>query len=496
MAIWQDPDVYRGKHLRKIAVAIAALAFLACGGCAIPAPPPFPAATPAQVVKVTNSISAAVVRLDVAQTIYSEGKRTVERGIGSGVIIDAQGHVLTNYHVAGRAVEIYITLFSKERIPAHLVGDDHWTDLAIVQMDMDAIRAKKTSFTWAPLGDSSSVVVGQDALAVGTPYGLARTMTRGAISNTDRTFYPTRLDIDGYETGDYSNWIQMDVPINPGNSGGPLVDFNGNVIGINTRAAGQGLNFAIPINTARPVIAEILRTATPTQKGRVRRADLGLDLKPLQDLEQFYNIDVNRGVLVNSVDPHSAGDKAGVQTQDILLAINGQPINVRFPEELAAARQKIADLPIGQPCTLSLKRAKNNIELQAVTDELQGLLGDERELNAWGIAVREVTRAYANRNHLDDAVGVVVASETPDYPADLAEVRTDDVILAINGVAIKNLADLIEQYTHSVDARDPRVLLGIARSRSRLSAVMNVTYDKPATTEPISPASTMPATRP
>src|SRR5439155_14029010 len=113
---------------------------------------PFPSATPAAVVTVTKKIFPAVVRIDVAQEIYSQGKRTLQRGIGSGVIIDQAGHVLTNYHVAGRGVEIHVTLENKERVPAKLIGDDHWTDLAIVQLDMETIKQKKIPFNYAELG--------------------------------------------------------------------------------------------------------------------------------------------------------------------------------------------------------------------------------------------------------------------------------------------------------------------------------------------------------
>src|SRR6185436_8812035 len=162
---------------------------------------------------------------------------------------------------------------------------------------------------------------------------------------------------DEYETGQFANWIQMDTPINPGNSGGPLVDMTGKVVGINTRGGGQNLNFAVPIDTAREVVAQILKTATPEKKGRVERSDLGLNLKPLQDLETFYNIDINKGVLIDSVDRGSPAAKAGVRTQDILLEVNGQSVNVRFPEEIAAARKLIADLPVGSDVRLKLKRA-------------------------------------------------------------------------------------------------------------------------------------------
>src|SRR3712207_2974662 len=115
-----------------------------------------------------------------------------------------------------------------------------------------------------------------------------------------------------FRSGSFANWIQMDTPISPGNSGGPLVDMTGHVVGINTRGGGQNLNFAVPIDTAKEVVKAILATATDDKKGRVDRSDLGIDLKPLQDLESFYNIDINKGVLINNVDRNSPAMKAGV----------------------------------------------------------------------------------------------------------------------------------------------------------------------------------------
>src|SRR5258706_971814 len=159
---------------------------------------PYPSATPQAVVAVTEKVFPAVVRLDVAAEPYREGKRDLSRGIGSGVIIDEKGRVLTNYHVAGRAAEIYITLANKERVPAHLIGDDHWTDLAIVQLDMEIIKKKNISFKFAELGTSSTLVPGQDVMAIGTPFGLARTLTLAAVSNKNRPFFADTMAINGY----------------------------------------------------------------------------------------------------------------------------------------------------------------------------------------------------------------------------------------------------------------------------------------------------------
>jgi serine protease Do len=344
------------------------------------------------------------------------------------------------------------------------------------------VKHKKITFSFAPLGESNTLITGQDVMAIGTPFGLNRTMTLGIISNNERTFYPDRMTIDEYETGDFSNWVQMDTPINPGNSGGPLVDMTGNVIGINTRGGGQNLNFAIPIDAAKPVIDAILKSATAEKKGRVERSDLGLEFKPLQDLETFYDIDINKGVLVNSVDNFSPAQKAGVKSQDILLELNGKPTNVRFPEEIAGVRRMIAELPIGSDVDLAVKRGKQNLHFTAKTQKLEGAVGEEKELKIWGLSVRDVTRAYANAQQLDDDLGVVVTTMSQGYPAAKADLQSGDVIRAVNQQPATDLDEFLRLYNESIKNKDARVLLEIQRGRGRRSAVMKVAYDTTAVT--------------
>jgi serine protease Do len=444
---------------------------------------PYPSATPERVAKVTSQISPAVVRVDIAQATYKDGKQSLVRGNGSGVIIDQKGRILTNYHVAGRAIEIYVTLFDKERVPARLVGDDHWTDLAVIQMDMDAIKKQNVTFSSAELGTSGTLMVGQDVMAFGTPFGLARTVTRGSVSNTDRTFSDgqARMDIDGYETGDFSNWIQMDVPINPGNSGGPLVDLSGKVVGINTRGGGQNLNFAIPIDTAKPVIDAILTSAAPGKKGLVERSDLGFELMPMHQLEAFYDIDINKGVLINSVDRIGPYKDAGGKAQDILLAVNGQPTNVRFPEEMAAVRERIATLPIGSDVQLTIKRGKQTMTLTAKTVRLEGYLGEERAFQQWGASMREVTRPYAVNNQLDEVAGVWITSMSDGEPVERAHLQAGDVILSVNHTPVTDMAEFQKLYDDSLAKNMDRVPLEVERGREAFTAILDIKDYAPAT---------------
>jgi serine protease Do len=454
-------------------------------GTSVEKAPPFPPATPWAVVNVSRDVGLSVVRIDVAQEVFVAGKRTLRRGIGSGVIFDPRGYVLTNFHVAGRAADLYVTLATKERIPAKLIGDDHWTDLAVIQMDMNEVKKKGITFRCAKLGSSKQLLTGQDVMAIGTPFGLNRTTTLGQISNNERTFYPEEMTIDltpeeNLETGEFSNWIQMDTPINPGNSGGPLVDLDGNVVGINTRGGGQNLNFAIPIDTAKPVIAAILASAGPNKKGKVERSDLGIDLKPLQDLETFYDIDINHGVLVNSVDQNGAASKAGLRSQDILLSVNGTPTNCRFPEEIAAVRKMIADLPIGSDVDLEIKRGKKTIKLAAKTLRLESVFGEEKELKVWGMSVREVTRAYANDNQLDDDSGVAIETLEGGHPGSDAELSRDDVIRAVDGHPVTDIDEFMRLYKDSVANKETDIRLDILRDRADITKGLKVTYDASA----------------
>ena len=443
----------------------------------------FPQDTPERILDVTERVFPAVVRLDVAQEIYRDGKQTLQRGTGSGVIFDADGHILTNYHVAGRAVEIFVTLANKERVRGTLVGDDHWTDLAVVQLDMDEVRRKNADFVYAELGPDDGLVPGQDVIAIGTPFGLARTMSKGIVSNVERTFYPDEPTIDGYETGRFNNWVQMDAPIAPGNSGGPLVDLNAQVVGINTRGLpGNDLNFAIPVSTVRRVKDAILADAarraqdedTTAKLGKVSRAELGLDLKPLQDLERFYNLDPNLGALVDNVDRGGPADEAGLRVQDILLSIAGVETNVRFPEELAAVRQMVAQLPPGEAVELVFLRNGEQMTATATPVTLESAVGAEAELPEWGLSVRDVTRPYANAAQLDDATGVLVTTVRTGYPAQRADLTPGDVIRQVNGQAVENLEAFETLYDQAKEEGLDRVLLTVAQRQGQRTVLLNL----------------------
>ena len=418
----------------------------------------------------TGRISPAVVRLDVVTENFIQGQARSERSIGSGVIIDDLGHVLTNFHVAGRAKRIDITLANLEHVRAKLLGSDHWTDLALVQLDMDEIHRRHLTFSHADLGESNSVMLGQPVMAVGTPYGLSRTVTMGIVSNTDRFF--DESDIDGYETGWFNNWIQTDAAINPGNSGGPLIDLHGDVIGINTRGvnSGNNLGFAIPIDVAKEVIKVLL---DPANHGRVARSYIGVQLQPLQDFEKFYDIAIDKGVLVASVENDSPAAVAGLKAEDIVLAIDDTPVNVRFPEQLAAVRKRISDYPIDTTLTLTVHRPgkAEPLKIPVKTEKLESVITEEQAITAWGMSVRDLTRAYLRDNRIPYTRGVLVTGSRPGSPAQTAEIGRDDIILKVDNKPVMGVEDL--QAAVEAWSKNPKpIAIVVRRGRGEILQVL------------------------
>jgi serine protease Do len=410
-----------------------------------------------------QNLMDAVVRIDVREFAYEAGAKRFRSGVGSGAIVSEDGLVLTNAHVVGRrAVEINITLSNLERVSAELVGWDHWTDLALLRIDQDELKRKGFKFAVAKFGDSAALYPGQTVYAVGTPHGLTRTVTRGIISNPRRYFADSR-GVRGYETGQFNTWLQTDAAINPGNSGGPLVTEDGRIVGINSRGylGADNLGFAIPAATARAVMQGL------SERGEISRSYIGLVPGALQDLESFYDLELNTGMLINSVDPGSPAAEAGLRGGDILLSINGTPVDGRFPEQLPPIQHQIATQPIGSAMDLTVKRAAKTETFHLTTEALVSRVGEEAVFEAWGLSVREVSRAYARENQLPDDEGVLVIGVQRGFPAAVAGLNTGDVITKINESPVNSLAIVGE----AVDAfaADPQRVLVEARRQFRVS---------------------------
>jgi len=407
-----------------------------------------------------NQLLDSVVRIDVRELAFEAGAKRYAASIGSGVILSADGLVLTNAHVANpRAVELSITLANLERVGAKLVGWDHWTDLALLRIDMAEVKRRDLKFAHADFGDSDRLYPGEVVFAVGTPYGFTRTVTKGIISNNDQYFEPT-LGANGYETGAFNTWLQTDAAINPGNSGGPLVTEDGKVVGISTRGylEANNLGFAIPSSTARRVVEGLVRA------GVITRSYIGIVPGALQDFENFYSLALNTGMLVNSVDPGSPAAKAGLRGGDILLALNGVNVDGRFPEQLPRIQNLIASQPVGSALRLTVKRGAETRDYAVVTEKLESRVGEEWALEKWGLSVRKVSRAFARENQLDDENGVLVIGVQPGYPAEVAGLARGDVIVKINQQPVTAL-DVIKAAQAAYEAKPAPTLFEVQRNR-------------------------------
>ena len=256
-------------------------------------------------------------------------------GLGSGVIIDRRGYVLTNHHVVRGADGVTVRLSSKQEFRGRIVGTDTKTDLAVIRFEPTAAP------TVATLGDSDALRVGEWAIAIGNPFGLDQTVTVGVVSATGRS------DV-GIAT--YENFIQTDASINPGNSGGPLVNLRGEVIGINTAivATGQGIGFAIPVNMVKRVLAQLI------DRGKVTRGWLGIAMEPLTpELVQSLGLADARGALVTRVERGGPAAAAGLQPSDVVVTFDGTPVG-----DYHHLRRLSAEADVGKRVTLEIVRKR------------------------------------------------------------------------------------------------------------------------------------------
>jgi Do/DeqQ family serine protease len=340
------------------------------------APTPRPAApageTPRAFVEVAERVRPAVVNIATAHFLRRQrppgggpggspslkeyfdqyfgqlppGGERERGGVGSGVIIDAQGHILTNFHVIKGADEITVRFSDKREAVGRIVGTDQKTDLAVIRIPATP------GVVAAPLGDSDRIQVGEWAIAIGSPFGLEQTVTVGVISATGRS----EVGIVPYE-----NFIQTDASINPGNSGGPLLNARGEVIGINTAilSSGQGIGFAIPINTARRVAGALIA------RGRVQRGWLGVSLQPLNDdLAQALGAPRGRGVVVARVLPDGPAAKAGLAANDVILRFGDVVV-----QDLQHFQRLVLDAAVGQAVTLRVLRKGREVSVPVTVAE-------------------------------------------------------------------------------------------------------------------------------
>ena len=361
-----------------------------------------------------------------------------ERGLGSGVIVSPDGYILTNNHVVDGATEVKVTLSDKREFKARVVGADPKIDIAVLKIDASDLPS-------IVIGDSSKIQIGDYALAVGNPFGVGKTVTMGIVSALGRS----NLGIEAYE-----DFIQTDAPINPGNSGGALINDRGELIGINTAIishgseGNQGIGFAVPVNLARTVMDEILKT------GKVTRAYLGVvpqDVTPA--IAKAFGVKESAGALIGDVTADGPAQKSGLQKGDIVLQLNGKPV-----EDANQLRMNISMMRPGTTVNLKVFRNGADREFTVTLGELpteeaaveKGSGDSKSELS--GISVQDVDARTARQLGVpSNAAGVVVTGINPSSAAADSDLRRGDVIQEVNHKPIRNTADFEAAMRNSKD---------------------------------------------
>ncbi len=468
---------------RRRLLSVWTICVIAAVSCAVPCLGQEVQLVPLSFADIAEQITPAVVNISTSQIIapvfnldspppenklfewFFDGTAprpgSTRRSLGSGVIIEKGGYIITNNHVIEDADEIQVTLSDEQQFAAEIIGRDTKTDVALIK-----ILADDRTFPVAQLGNSDALRVGEWVVAVGNPYGLSHTVTAGIVSAKGRVI-----------GGPYDDFIQTDASINPGNSGGPLLNIKGEVIGINTAIfstvqgnhLAQGIGFAIPANVLRHVIYDL------QQYGKVQRGWLGIMIQDVTpDLAESFNLPNAGGALIANVVPGGPADKAGLKRGDVVLHFDDFVIK----ESIDLPKITAATLP-GALITLTVNRDGDE---QILTVEL-GEFPDSESLfsqptsqteTLLGLEVRELTPELAQRYTVSPhETGVLVTLVVPESPTDKAGIRPGDIIGEINRIEIRTLDDY--QQALDISQHDPMLLILIKRSSELLYTIVNLT---------------------
>ena len=376
-------------------------------------------------------------------------KREMKRtSLGSGVIVTADGYILTNNHVVEDADEINVTLSTFEEYEATVIGRDPKSDVALIKI------TPKADLPFADFGDSDKLRVGEWVLAIGNPFGLQKTVTAGIVSAKGRSI----------NNESYGNFIQTDASINPGNSGGPLFNLRGEMVGLNTaifsRTGGNiGIGFAIPVNMAKSVFAQL------KEHGKVTRGWLGVMIQQVTpDLAENFNLDRPIGALVGQVVPGSPAEKAGLKAGDVIISYNGKEVS-----QMSMLPAMVASTDVGEKSKLVLIR---NGEKQEITVEI-GMLEDDETVLAdtatgtskkLGITVQEITPKLAESLGIKEVHGLIINDVDSGSAAAEAGILRGDILLEINREKIDDIAQYRKAMQEAQEKKS--ILLLIQRDQN------------------------------
>ena len=385
----------------------------------------------AAIAKVYPSLA----RIHVIMESPKDGRMQKSGGTGSGTIIHKDGYILTNHHVAGNSTRIWVRLADKTKVDAVIVGTDPQTDLCVIKLNMDQVPESMKPLPVAKFGDFKTLKVGDTVMSMGSPAGVSQSVTLGVVANMEM-ISPGGNGVkqDGERVGDLVRWIGHDAVIYFGNSGGPLVNLNGEIIGVNEIGLGS-LGGAIPADIAKYVSTELIN------HGKVRRSWTGLIPQPR--LESHKG---EKGLLTASVVKNSPADQAKLQAGDIITHFDGVEVNASAPEHLPLFNRVILGTPVGKSVEIKFLRQGKPMTTTLTTKERSAARGKNLSLDAWGITVRDLTTRSAIRLKRENTNGIRITSTSKSGASSSAKpaLAAGDIILTVNQQPTNNVADLIK----------------------------------------------------
>jgi len=425
--------------------------------------------TAASVDRAVAAVYPALVRIHVVAEQGSGGRMRKQQGTGSGTIISEDGYILTNHHVARRATRLVCRLSNREEVDATLVGTDPLADIAVLKLDLSTRRNAGEKLPVAKFGNSDKVRVGDVVLAMGSPAGLSQSVTKGIVANAEMIAPASMggLVLDGENVGELVRWIGHDAVIYPGNSGGPLVNLDGEIIGVNEVGIGS-LGGAIPGNLARAIAQELIA------KGRVTRSWIGVEVQPL-----LRSMTEEKGILVASVLPDSPAKEAGLKPGDFITSFNGQQVvDAHSEEEVPLFNRMVLTTPVGTKVSMSGIRDGKERNWKLTTREREPVQYDDDEMRGWGLTVEDISLIEAMENKRKDKNGVLVDSVRSGGPAAAAKpaLQVEDIITHVEGAAVDNVEALRKRTAGLTDnlRESRRVLVAFERDEKRLLTVIKI----------------------
>lgn len=415
------------------------------------------------VQRAKDKVFPAVVFIRCLRETHDAGKRVTQEVSGSGVLISEDGEILTNWHVIDKATEVRCLLYDGTHYTADILGSDKDIDLALIRLRRDS---GADALPFARLADSNLVTEGDFVMAMGAPWGMSRSVSIGIISSV-RRYLP--------ENSEYSLWLQTDAAISPGNSGGPLVNTDGEVVGINTRGvmAGGDMGFSVPSNTIGLLLPRLRET------GQVQWSWTGLQLQPLRDFDRNMYFEGTHGVMVAGTDPDSPARRAGIEARDRIVEIGGQTVAALTAEDLPRIRRMLGLLPENIATSFVVERGAERLTLELTPRDKGRVEGEELDCPRWDLTVKAINQFDNPDLHFHRQHGVFILATRYPGNASTAGLRSQDILLEVDGRSVETLDDVRTIHAQTLEALPDkrRLLLKVLRNGQTRQVVLDISRD-------------------